>query len=179
MRIFATERLDHRLLTNRDAALFCELYTDAETMRFIGPPLSPERVARAFQTALRVTYRAPSDRQFFAMLDRHTTHAVGIGSLQQIDLAQRRAEAGLLIATPHRAQGYATEALRGLISHAFATYPLEEVWVQIAVVHTVVEKLVISVGLHRGAEVAADTDRFATRIWSIRRDAWSHRNATH
>lgn len=176
---FATERLVHRLLESADEAVFCELYTDAETMRFIGPPLSPERAARAFRRALTLSHRPQSARRFFAMLDRQTAHYVGIGSLQQIDLVQRRAEAGLLITTPCRAQGYATEALRGLISHAFATYGLDEVWVQIAVVHTVVEKLVIGVGLDRGAEVAADADHFATRIWSIRRDAWRHHNAIH
>ena len=174
MTIFATERLDHRLLESADAAVFCDLYTDPETMRFIGPPLSAQRAARAFRHALRLSHRPHSDRQFFAMFDRQTARCAGIGSLQQIDLVQGRAEAGLLITTPCRAQGYATEALRGLISHAFHTYALDEVWVQIAVVHTVVEKLVISVGLHRGAEVAADADHFATRIWSIRRHAWPH-----
>jgi RimJ/RimL family protein N-acetyltransferase len=169
---FTTARLDYRLLNDVGEALFCTLYTDAETMRFVGPPLSPQRAARAFRRAVQISHRPQSDRQFFAMLDRQTAQPVGIGSLQQIDLVQRRAEAGIMITTPCRALGYGREALSGLISHAFERYALDETWLQIAVVHTVVEKLVIGVGLHRGAEVAADADHFATRIWSIRRDAW-------
>jgi RimJ/RimL family protein N-acetyltransferase len=168
---FSTARLTHRLLSADDEALFCHLYTDAETMRFIAPPLSLERAQRAFRSAVRLTHKASTDRLFYALITADG-QPVGISSLLQIDLPNRRLEAGILILAAHRARGFAREGLQGLLIHAFATFPIDEVWVQIAVDHTVVEKLVMSVGLVRGAEVAADADHFATRIWSAQRTRW-------
>jgi RimJ/RimL family protein N-acetyltransferase len=169
--VFSTPRLTHRLLCAGDEALFCSLYTDAETMRFIAPPLSMERAQRAFRSAVRLTQQPSTDRLFYALI-AGDGQPVGISSLLQIDLQNRRLEAGILILGAHRARGFAREGLRGLLVHAFATLPIDEVWVQIAVDHTVVEKLVMSVGLVRGAEVAADANHFRTRIWSAQRSRW-------
>ena len=150
--------------------LFCDLYSDAETMRFIGPPLSRERAARGFRSVLKLMRRESADQVFFTISTRDTGEAVGISSIQHLDIPGRRAEAGIIIGSPHRSQGFAKEGLSGLIHFAFDNLPIDEVWVQIAVDHTVVEKLVIAVGLIRGAQTTGGQSTL--RIWTAHRDSW-------
>jgi ribosomal-protein-alanine N-acetyltransferase len=171
---FSTQRLTSRPLAEADEALFCDLYADAETMRFIGPPLSRERAARGFRSILKLMRVESADQVFFTISDRDTQQAIGISSIQHLDPAGRRAEAGIIIASKHRARGFAKEGLSGLLRFAFDTLPIDEVWVQIAVDHTVVEKLVIGVGLARGAQITAKGGQSAMRIWSAHRDSWTH-----
>lgn len=159
-------------MSREDESLFCDLYSDAETMRFIGPPLARERAARAFHSLLRSMRDSEADQVFFTISDTRSRDTLGICSLQHIDRQGRRSEAGIIIGSNYRSRGCAREGLSGLIRFAFDTLPIDEVWVQIAVDHTVVEKLVISVGLARGAQTTANGGQIATRIWSARRESW-------
>jgi len=159
-------------MTEADAALFCDLYTDAETMRFIGPPLSPERAARGFRNILRLMRQPSADRVFFTLSERSSGDAIGIGSIQHLDIPGRCAEAGMIIGAKHRNRGWAREGLSGLIRFAFEHLPLDEVWVQIHADHTVVEKLVVSVGLSWGSTAVTHVSDPVMRIWSARRDTW-------
>ena len=92
-----------------DEALYCNLYTDLETMRFIAPPLSAGRAARSFQAALRLTRRRPVEHVFRSHPQDHSRQPVGICSLQGVDLSLRRAEAGMVIASAFRALGFCAE----------------------------------------------------------------------
>ena len=167
---FSTQRLISRPMAEADETLFCDLYTDAETMRFIGPPLARDRAARGFLTILKLMRRESADQVFFTICTRDTGEAVGISSIQHLDIAGRRTEAGIIIGPLHRSRGFAKEGLSSLIRFAFDNLPVDEVWVQIAVDHTVVEKLVTGVGLARGAETALGQSTL--RIWSAHRDSW-------
>lgn len=173
-------------LSAADASLFTALYTDAETMRFIGPPLSHERAARGFHRLLALMNEPAADQRVFTLVERESGEAVGICSLQHIEAhpdapptasliaRARRAEAGIIIDAAHRFQGFAKEGLQGLLRHAFQRLLIDEVWVRIAVDHTVVEKLVIGVGLFPDVRTTATGGPLATRIWSARRDSWVH-----
>lgn len=178
MVMFSTARLNFRRLSASDAGLFCQLYTDAETMRFIAPPMSPERALRAFHTTLQKMERENSEQIYFALIDRHSGETAGIGSLQQIDTVQRRVETGLVIRADYRARGIAKESLAALIGHAFAMLPVDEVWVRFAADHTVAEKLVIGVGLIATSQMAPRNGSGTLQIWSAYRHSWSPLIAT-
>jgi len=159
-------------MAEADAAVFCDLYCDAQTMRFIGPPLSRERAERGFRKALQLMRRPAADQAFFTLSDRESAAAVGLGSIQHLDLQGRRAEIGMIICTQYRNQGFAREGLAGLMRFAFARLPIDELWARVHADHTVVEKLVLSVGLSIGSTTDAYDSDPVMRVWSAQRDSW-------
>jgi RimJ/RimL family protein N-acetyltransferase len=176
---FSTARVLLRPMAEADEALFCDLYSDVETMRFIGPPLSRERASRGFRNMLRLMRRPAADQVFFTLnglaSDARVAGAtLGFASIQHVDVPARRAEAGVVIGSQYRDRGFAREVLSGLIRFAFERLDLDEIWVQIHADHTVVEKLVVSVGLSRGSSADAYDSDAVMRIWSARRATWLH-----
>lgn len=164
-----TDRLWMRALASDDESLYCHLYTDAETMRFIGEPLSPERAASSFRSALAGMNRSPIERLFLTVLEKASRRNVGICSLQKFDVPRRSVQAGVMFIAGARARGYAKEAFIGLIQQVFAHLPVDELWVQFAADHVVVERGVTSVGFVRSREAGMDPQR---RVWTVRRESW-------
>lgn len=179
-------RVSMRALAPADAALFCDLFTDPQTMQFIGPPLSRQRAMRSFHKILDSMQREPPERLLLTVLDRATGTTIGIGSIQSFDAARRCAEAGIMLKTGARAHGLAIEAFATLVAHAFARFALDEVRARIAADHAVAERVLIGVGFRRNdTRSAADyNDRSddrtrddrtrnerLTRSWSIHRDS--------
>jgi RimJ/RimL family protein N-acetyltransferase len=125
-----TERLDIRPLCECDETLYCDLFTDADTMRYIGPQLSPDRAARSFRKAVALTRSRPAERLFFTVAVRSMQRKIGICSLQQIDPIRRRTEAGVVLKSFTRAQGFAREILPALATRSFTAFPVHEGWLQ-------------------------------------------------
>lgn len=171
-----TARLRLRPLSSADQQLYCELYTDAETMRHIGAPMSMERAARSFSAAVRIAQRQPPEQLLLAIVEKDTRQPVGICSVQHVETPTRRAEAGIMIRRQSWSRGYATEGLRAVIGLGFAVFPIDEVWVRIDSGHAVVERLVISVGLSPGGTVEMAQGR-PGRQWSIDRKSWGRKPA--
>ena len=144
-----TDRLSMRPIVSDDAALFEQLYTDAETMRFIGAPLSPERAAKSFRSALASMQRQPIEQLFLTVTEKATRTDVGICSLQNFDVEQRSVQAGVMFIATARAKGYSKESFIGLIQQVFGHLPVDELWVQFAVEHVAVQRAVLSVGFAR------------------------------
>ena len=65
----ATSRLRLRALAAADLALFRDLYTDAEVMRFIARPLSAAEATASFWATLQATGR-PHGPWFFAIVEK-------------------------------------------------------------------------------------------------------------
>ena len=171
---FDTERLQVRPLTEGDEALYCSLYTDVETMRFIAPPLSAGRAARSFHAALRLTRRRPMQHVFLSLIHKTTRQPVGICSLQGVDLSLRRAEAGMVIASAFRALGFGVESLSALVTMAFTALPIDEVWAQTAFGHALAERLVVKVGFAPRGSVEPTRERSGQRLWSAFRESWRY-----
>jgi RimJ/RimL family protein N-acetyltransferase len=167
-----TERLDIRPLSECDETLYCELFTDADTMRYIGPQLSPERAARSFRKAVALTRRLPAERLFFTVAVRSAQRKIGICSLQQIDPIRRRAEAGVVLKSFARAQGFAREILRAFVVRAFATLPVDEVWLHYSAEHSITERLFVDAGFSRRLDPADYGEDPGKRIWSAQRSSW-------
>ena len=165
-----TERLDLRPLSECDETLFCELFTDADTMRYIGPEMSPDRASRSFRMAVALTRRRK--RLFFTVALRSAQRKIGICSIQQIDPIRRRAEAGVVLKSFARAQGYAREILRGLVARALATLPVDEIWLQYSAEHSLAERLFVAAGFSRRLDPSAYGEGSNKRIWSAQRGSW-------
>ena len=176
---FETERLRMRLLQADDETLFLDLYTDAETMRHIGEPLSPERAARSFRKVLKTASASPPERIFLAILEKASQRPLGTCAIVQFDGGMTRAEVGIMLVSGARAQGYSKECMTGLVTWAFAIFPIEEVWVQYSPGHSVAERSAISIGFSPGADIASDGDSPAQRTWSVHRSSWSYTNAVN
>jgi RimJ/RimL family protein N-acetyltransferase len=100
-----TTRLTTRPISAGDEPLFLQLYTDAETMRFIGAPLSAERAGASFRTVLGGMERTPITRLFLTVSEKESRRDVGICSLQNCDPQRRTVEAGVMFIPPARAWG--------------------------------------------------------------------------
>src|SRR5688572_10434787 len=105
-----TARLRMRPIADADEPLFTQLYTDEETMRFIGAPLTPERAAKSFRAALAGMQCRPIERLFLTVNEKASLRDVGICSLQNCDLQRRSVQAGVMFVPTARAQGYSKES---------------------------------------------------------------------
>jgi RimJ/RimL family protein N-acetyltransferase len=170
MHVFPVEtaRLRMRPLSVEDEALYTHLYTDDETMRFIGAPLSAERAARTFRAALAGMQCDPIKRLFLTVVEKSSGTMVGICSLQDFDPALRSVQAGVMLVAAARALGYSREAFVELIQRVFAELPVDELWVQFAADHVAVQRAAINVGFTR-REATGPEQR---SIWSVYRDNW-------
>ena len=176
---FETERLRMRPLADEDEALFRFLYTDADTMRFIGEPLSQESAARCFRTALAASGKSPPQSVFWAILEKTTQRRLGICAIVQFDAALARAEVGMMLAPEARARGYSKECLAKLVTRTFAMFPIDEVWVQYSSGHSAAERLVISIDFSRGTDIDPGDGSPAKRFWSVRRPSRGSINAAN
>lgn len=176
MQVFPVEtaRLRMRPIVAADAALYEHLYTDTETMRFIGAPLAPERAARSFRIALAGMQRPPIERLFLTVVEKSSQTDVGICSLQNFDALERSVQAGVMFVESARAKGYAKEGFTGLIQQVFTHLPVDELWVQFAVDHVAVQRGVLSVGFARRWSTSQRNGNDGQgNAWSVRRHSWS------
>ncbi|HKR33941.1 MAG TPA: GNAT family N-acetyltransferase [Steroidobacteraceae bacterium] len=169
---FSSARLLVRSIRESDQELYCELFSQAETMRHIGPPWTRAAAAKAFRSVLRATRCEPPRAVFLTLTPKAAQQAIGLCSLQNFDSAQRTAELGLMIVPSGRAHGVATEALTAVIAHTFSTLPFDELWVRFAIDHAAAKSTARSAGLVRHAD-ASPQDRAANLWrWSAYRSSW-------
>jgi RimJ/RimL family protein N-acetyltransferase len=164
-----TARLRMRPIVATDAALYEHLYTDAETMRFIGAPLAPERATRSFGIALTGMQRQPIERLFLTVVEKSSQTDVGLCSLQDFDAVSRTVQGGIMFVESARAKCYAKEGFSGLIQQVFTHLPVDELWVEFAIDHVAVQRTVLSLGFARRGN---RQDGQGT-AWSVRRGSWS------
>jgi len=171
-----TPRLRMHALSAADEALFCELFTDRETMQFIGRSLPHDRAARSFRAALRANSASPRRQVFLCVLERTSNQPVGICTVQNLDLLERRAELGMMIRPLQRGRGFGKEALAALVGYAFRLFPIEEAFVQYDPRHLAAERLVMSTGFSPKTlvGVGANEQGSPKRICSAFRESWDH-----
>jgi ribosomal-protein-alanine N-acetyltransferase len=168
----STPRLILRSICESDEDLYCGLFCDPETMRFIGPPWTRAEAARAFHGVLDATRATQPRALFLVMVPKGAQEPVGLCSLQNFDAAGRRIEMGVMVASQVRARGIASEALIALIAHAFATLPVDDVWVRIALGHAACERTAAIIGLVRHAAAAPEDAAKNVSRWSAYRRSW-------
>lgn len=81
--VISTSRLLIRPLTESDLQLYLDLYTNAETMVFVGEPLPQEKAINSFQSALRINAKTPFKRLFLAIVEQG--RCAGLCAINQWD----------------------------------------------------------------------------------------------
>jgi RimJ/RimL family protein N-acetyltransferase len=171
-RALSTARLILRSIHESDEDLYCALFCDPETMRFIGPAWTRAEAAQAFRGVLQATRATPPRGLFLVMVPHGAPEPVGLCTLQNFDAIGRRVEMGVMVASHVRARGLAAEALIAVIAHAFETMPVDEVWVRIALDHTACERTAVLIGLDRNAAAAPEDRARNVSRWSAYRGSW-------
>jgi RimJ/RimL family protein N-acetyltransferase len=161
-----------RPVSEADVTLFCDLYGDPATMRFVGPPLSRERAQRSFRVVLASLDREPLERLFMVIIEKAIQRAVGIGSYQQFDSHGRRVEAGMVLNSESRVRGFGKEGLHALITHAFAMFPVDEVWIQHAADNAIARGVPVRLGLLPATDLLAYGVEPGKCVWSAYRESW-------
>jgi RimJ/RimL family protein N-acetyltransferase len=168
---FETTRLLARPLDERDEQLYCDLFADADTMRFIGAPWSREHAVRAFRTACRAMQRLAGRDVFLTLIAKAAHSGVGLCSIQDIDGTARLAELGLMLKPVACGQGYAKEILAAATSWAFRALPIDELRVRFATAHASAERVALDTGYTRNGYATQPEAMLCS--WSARRESWS------
>src|SRR6185312_5732624 len=98
---FETERLCAYPVRAADEELFCRLYSDADTMRHIGNPLTWRAASARFQSIVQ----APASAPYLFTLNSLDGNAVGLCGVVQICVARRSAEVGMMLLPSERSRG--------------------------------------------------------------------------
>jgi ribosomal-protein-alanine N-acetyltransferase len=167
-----TDRLIMRPLSEDDVTLYCDLYGDPHTMHFVGPPLSRERAERSFRIVLASLDRRRVGRLSLAIIEKATQQAIGIGGYRDFDARRRRVEAGMILKPESCGLGFGKEGLGALVTHAFAVFPVDEVWIQYAAENQSARRVRISLGFSHGTDAAASDGRPGQCFWSAYRQSW-------
>ena len=124
---FATPRLIARRFTPRDLDAFVAMRADPEVARFQSWENFSEEDGRAFLEP--TAQRNPGDPGWFQfVLERKEDQRfVGDCGLKTSETDPRLAQIGYTIARPYWNQGYATEAVRGLLEYSLANFPIHRI----------------------------------------------------
>lgn len=142
--VIQTTRLLIRPLTVEDLKLYLDLYTSAEVMTFIGPPLDLEKARNSFQIALRLNAKVPFRRLFLAIcLDGEP---IGLCAVNQWNAQTAAAEVGLMIVPAWQCQGYAIEALLALKQRLQQLFNAVQIWADMDPNNKAVIRLFITAG---------------------------------
>ena len=126
---FETSRLKIRALLEGDRDLCRQLFTDAETMKFLGGPLSERNANSRFRSMLRANERQPVRNLYMSVDSKADCVPLGLCSAVRIDPRIGRAELGLMMAASDRSKGMGREAFRGLIAAVLQEFSLKELQV--------------------------------------------------
>jgi RimJ/RimL family protein N-acetyltransferase len=111
--VITTSRLLIRPLAEQDLQLYLDLYTNAETMVFVGEALQAEKAKNSFQIALRLNAKTSFKRLFLTIVEQG--RCAGLCAINQWNSETAQVEVGIMLLRPWHGQGYATEALAALI----------------------------------------------------------------
>src|SRR5579859_2761254 len=142
---FETERLRMLPLEAADETLFVGLYTDAETMRFIGPAMSTAHALRFFRRCAKQP-RPVAGPHIFVCREKATGDIAGICGTMSVDLRRMLAEVGVMLKSDVRARGFGRECLQGIVRNTFDSYPVDRIWVVCSALNPVVERLTVRAG---------------------------------
>lgn len=133
---FATGRLIARRFAPSDLNAFVAIRGDPDAARFQDWESFTEKDGRVFLEW--VGPRNPGEPGWFqfALERKEDGTLVGDCGLRILKTDNRLAQVGYTIARPYWGQGYATEAVRGLIDHAFTNFAVHRIIASVDPRHT-------------------------------------------
>lgn len=167
----STARLRVRAMDAGDRALFHALYSDAETMRYIGRPSSRAENNASFRATLDAASR-PRGPWFFTILKKRGGIGIGLCSIRRISLRERSAEIGIMLVRSAYRRGYAKEAWTALIDAAFKALPIDTVWAQYHAANAGIARLAETLGFIAVKDWRPRGARRQRCVRIMRRSAW-------
>jgi RimJ/RimL family protein N-acetyltransferase len=128
-----TRRLTLRALTLADADVLFAAFADRDTMRFFGDRHGSVADTRALFRHVIEGAEAHTSRQWAisACLDRSPDRFTVVGSLSVNGIVGGTAQMGFILLKEHHGRGFATEAVRAVLDHAFGALGLHRVTLHI------------------------------------------------
>jgi RimJ/RimL family protein N-acetyltransferase len=166
-----TARLRYRLLSQADESLYCDLYSNSEVMKYVGPPLSREQALRGFKKALSLVQQ-PFGWRITTIVERASGQGVGISVIRLVDEKARRAEVGSILSPDAQKQGYGPEYSAALIDYAFKHRGVEELSAQVVDGNAANEAMLTKLGFSPGA-TSAVVGGVSRRTWTLTRKNWA------
>jgi len=143
MKVFTSKNLQMRPLAAQDQAMFCALYTDEKTMRFIEPAYSQEKAIKTFKSFVKKNTDSSSGFSTWAIVNK-TIHISDISKTETEHLAPpaiglvllynkagnkelKITEVGILLLRQANGKLLAEEGLGAMLSYAFSQLHLPHV----------------------------------------------------
>jgi [ribosomal protein S5]-alanine N-acetyltransferase len=123
----AGERVLLRGVRAGDFEDFYAIHSDRSVQRYWSFPAWTQRDQATAYFASALAGRDPAVRLCWAIARRDDDRLLGVATLFAIDRPQGRAEVGYALASAHWGQGYAREALRLVLAHAFDALGLRRI----------------------------------------------------
>lgn len=172
----ATPRLRLRPVAPRDWPVYRDLYTDPDTVREVGDPLTASAVEESFEICLRAWTRQPLRRAILAATHDSDDAAIGLGGIfnfrAEPTLGGACAEVGVMLVDFARARGLGPEALRAITACAFRNFPLDTVRCHVSTLNTRSERMVARIGFEQ-SDAQPDPGPFANRTWLLPRERFT------
>jgi ribosomal-protein-alanine N-acetyltransferase len=153
--VFTTARLRAERLGPGDANLLLTVYSDPEAMRFVGDgkPITPEACARW----ITITLENYTRRGYGMWALRRPDNGALVGCCGITHPSDQIApETKYCLLCEHWGQGYATEALSGMVAHATSTLGLPNLLATVDPAHTTSHRVLEKAGFKRGRTVIED-----------------------
>jgi [ribosomal protein S5]-alanine N-acetyltransferase len=170
--VIETARLRLRLLAPQDAALYVALYTNADVMRHIAPPLSTSDAQTSFAVALKRTHTKPVKQLFFAIERQADQQTIGICGMMQLHVEKKRAEVGNMLLPPAHGMGFGKESLAAITALVFRNWSVDQIWVEYAGSNASVVSMVSAVGFVDDVGEQKSLSATSTRIGFMSRKEW-------
>lgn len=123
--IFTTERLILASPDMDDCDALCQLWSDPETMRYIGAGgvWTREQIVARIERAIGM--QRDRGMTFWTVVEKDTGEVIGQGGLVPIEFNGPEIELGYRLGKAHWGKGYATEIARASAAYGFDTLGVE------------------------------------------------------
>lgn len=159
-----TERLVLRGFIPDDFAAFSAYRSQPEIYRYLySDPPSADQIRERFDASLNARFSENGDILRFAVVRRQDDVLLGQVSLKLTSSYARQAEVGYIFDPAHAGKGYATEAVRALITLGFSKFDLHRIFARLDALNKGSVGVVERLGLRREAHLI-ENDRF-NGVW--------------
>lgn len=172
MRGLETERLHLRPMDERDEALYCRIYTDAELMKHVGEPLTSAAALAGFAKVCRFNREDEFRYRCWAIVERETGDIAGLAALMG---NRERAEFGMMVLPDWQSRGLAQEVVPRLVDLAFEEYGVAETFTR----HLVANRAGAAVMRKLGFKPAPESADIQWQGWLRSRAEWLSARRVH
>jgi RimJ/RimL family protein N-acetyltransferase len=168
-----------RMLQPSDESFYREIYCDAETMRYIGEPLSSDQATRSFRTALKRAACESSTSIVRIVVDARTCTKLGICGATLGVPRLGYVEAGVVLSRNARDKRLSRGIFMGFVEYLFTSSSTMRVQVRYAMANIAMRRLALSLAFEP-CESPIDRGNFDPWSWAfISRERWSAFCATY